>query len=228
MIRPVMFQDWETLTFIHWRYEIASIQRMLPEGLVVDSFDGSAWVGLVPFRVTNLRPPLAPALPWISHFPETNVRTYVRGPDGEPGIWFFTLEADRLAAVIGARTTFGLPYRWARMRVSENDGRAEYVSRRNPNTSIRVAIGTPIDASDRDVFLTARFRLYSLFLGRIAFADVEHEPWPLHSARIEVLHEDLMSWLGLPPAGEPLVHYSPAVHVRVGRIRFAAHRIARI
>jgi uncharacterized protein len=216
-LNPMMLQDWETVTFIHWRFEIAAIQRMLPAGLVVDPFDGSAWVGLVPFRVTNLR---FPALPWTVQFPETNVRTYVRAPDGESGVWFFTLEADRLAAVIGARATFGLRYRWARMSVDVQGERVEYVSRRNPHTSVRVAIGGRIEPTDLDMFLTARFRLYSRLFGRLAFADVEHEPWPLRSARIERLDEDLMNSLGLAVSGEPLVHYSPGVHTRVGRLRF--------
>jgi len=218
---PLMFQDWETLTFLHWRYDAAAVQRKLPRGLTVETFDGSAWVGLVPFCVSNLRPPLAPALPWVSFFPETNVRTYVRGPDGEPGIWFFTLEADRLGAVIAARSTYGLPYRWAKMRVDLDGRTIEYTSRRNPRTSIRIAIGDRVEPTDRDIFLTARFRLYSLLAGKLAYADVEHEPWPLRNARVERLDEDLMEWLGLPVAGEPLVHYSPGVHTRVGRIRFA-------
>ncbi len=216
-----MFQDWETLTFIHWRYDAPSMQRMLPPDLVVDTFDGSAWVGLVPFRVTNLRPPLAPAIPWASHFPETNVRTYVRGPDGEPGIWFFTLEADRLGAVIAARATFGLPYRWASMSVKLDRDRVEYSSRRNPHTSIRIAIGNAMRPTDREIFLTARFRLYSLLLDRLVYADVSHEPWPLREARIEHMDQDLMESLGLPVEGDPLVHYSPRVHTRVGPIRFA-------
>jgi uncharacterized protein YqjF (DUF2071 family) len=112
-----MFQSWRWLTFLHWRYEPGEIRRLLPKGLELDTFDGSAWVALTPFLLSGLRPPFVPALPWISHFPEMNVRTYVRGPAGEPGIWFFTLEADRLAAVVGARLGYGLPYRWADMHV---------------------------------------------------------------------------------------------------------------
>jgi uncharacterized protein YqjF (DUF2071 family) len=210
-----MFQDWETLTFLHWRYDIDAIHRLLPAGLQVDQFDGTAWVGLVPFRVTSLRPPGAPALAWLSHFPETNVRTYVRGPDGEPGVWFFTLEADRLVAVIGARASFGLPYHWAKMRVESNGNRVEYTSRRNPHTEIHIRIGDRIQPGDLEIFLTARFRLYSTLFGKLAYANVHHEPWPLFSASVEHLDEDLMSWLNLPVMGDPLVHYSPGVHTRV-------------
>ncbi len=215
-----MLQDWETVTFLHWRYDAPTLQRMLPRGLEVETYDGSAWVGLVPFRVTELRPTFAPALPWISHFPETNVRTYVRGPDSEPAVWFFTLEADRLAAVLGARLTFGLPYRWARMSVVLDRDKLAYESRRNPKTSIRVVIGERIEPSELEMFLTARFRLYSTLAGKLVYADVDHEPWPLFNARIERLEEDLMNWLKLPVSGDPLVHYSTGVHTRVGPIQF--------
>ncbi len=121
--RPVMLQSWRWLTFLHWRYEPETIRRLLPSQLTLDTFEDAAWVGLTPFLLRNLRPPRLPALPWISQFPETNVRTYVRGPDGERGVWFFTLEADRLAAVIGARSLYRLPYRWADMRVERRGGR---------------------------------------------------------------------------------------------------------
>src|SRR4051812_8969252 len=115
-----MYQGWERLTFLHWRYSPAAIAPLIPPSLELDTFDGEAWVGLTPFKVTGLRPPGLPALPWLSEFPEMNVRTYVRGPDGERGIWFFSLEASRLAAVAGARLTYRLPYRWARMRVNQH------------------------------------------------------------------------------------------------------------
>src|SRR5207253_428282 len=104
------YQTWKWLAFLHWRFDPQEVAKLLPAGLTLDTHDGAAWIGLTPFIVTGLRAPFVPALPWISHFPETNVRTYVRGPDGARGIWFFTLEAARLAAVMGARVTYGLPY----------------------------------------------------------------------------------------------------------------------
>ena len=109
--RPVMYQNWESLTFLHRPLPPEVVRRLLPQGLELDTYDGAAWIGLTPFLLTGLRPPRVSALPWISRFPEMNVRTYVRGPDGERGIWFFSLEADRLAAVVGARLSYGLPYR---------------------------------------------------------------------------------------------------------------------
>src|ERR1700760_1325769 len=106
--RPVMLQQWQNLTFLHWSYPAEQIARLLPADLAVDTFNGAAWVALTPFRLADLRLPGTPSIPWLSAFPETNVRTYVRGPGGERGVWFFTLEAARLAAVVGARLTYRL------------------------------------------------------------------------------------------------------------------------
>lgn len=219
-----MFQGWNSLTFLHWRYPPEVIRPLLPPRLQLDTFDGTAWVGLTPFIVTGLRPPGIPPLPWISRFPEMNVRTYVRGPDGEPGIWFFSLEADRLAAVVGARLSYGLPYRWARMRVRVRTGSVEYGSSRHfgpGDAHITIHPGAPICADELARFLTARFRLYTIVVGgRLAFAQVEHPRWPLATATISRLQQNVFEHSGLPIAtGEPLVHFSLGVHVRIGRLR---------
>lgn len=221
-----MFQRWQWLTFLHWRYEPETIRRILPRQVTLDTFDGSAWVGLTPFLLTGLRPPGAPALPWLSQFPETNVRTYVRGPDGEGGVWFFTLEADRFAAVAGARALYKLPYRWADMRVRRSGLITEYESRRrwpfgSAHTSIAIQRGEAIEAGDLDNFLTARYRLYTIFGKRLAFAQIEHAPWPLESARVLRLDQNLIEQSSVPRAlGEPLVHYSADLKVRIGGIEF--------
>jgi uncharacterized protein len=216
-----MFQGWTRLTFLHWRYRPELIRPLLPRELELDTFDDHAWIGLTPFFVTGLRPPAFPPLPWISAFPEMNVRTYVREPGGERGIWFFSLEADRLAAVAGARLSYGLPYRWACMRVKHRSGRVEYTSRRHLRQGYaRIAISaeTAIRPTDRELFLTARFRLYSRLFGRLCFAQVEHPPWPLESAVLLDLEQNVIQHSNLPaPDGDPLVHFSPGVHVRVGR-----------
>jgi uncharacterized protein YqjF (DUF2071 family) len=227
--RPVMLQNWRHLTFLHWPYTPAEIRRRVPGGLEVDTFGGAAWVGLTPFVLEDLRAPFLPALPWVSRFPEMNLRTYVRGPEGERGIWFFTLEADRLLAVLGARLTYGLPYHWAEMRVGVKDGALDYRSvRHGRRGSFKAAQarmllepGDEIGSTDLELFLTARFRLYTVLAGRLAFAQVEHEPWPLRDARLLSLEENVIAESGLPePVGKPLVHYSTGVHVRVGAPRF--------
>src|ERR1051325_7601239 len=100
-VRPaLMLQQWRLLTFLHWRFPAADVARLLPEGLTAQTFARTAWVGLVPFVMVGVRAPGVPPLPWLSRFPETNVRTYVRGPDGKPGIWFYSLDAARLPAVL--------------------------------------------------------------------------------------------------------------------------------
>jgi uncharacterized protein len=224
---PVMFQSWQRLTFLHWRYEPDEIRKLLPAEVTLDTFDGAAWVGLTPFKLTNLRPPFAPALPWLSRFPETNVRTYVVGPDGEPGVWFFTLECARLAAVLGARATFRLPYRWARMSVRTTGDRIEYRSQRHRRvekgrTDIAVEPGEPMRAGDFDNFLTARYRLYTVVRRRLGFADIEHAPWPLRHGRVVRLEQTLVEDSGVPrPDGGPTVHYSQNLDVRIGRIRWS-------
>jgi uncharacterized protein len=220
---PVMYQQWRRLTFLHWRYPADVLQVLLPAGLTVQTFDGSAWVGLVPFLMVGVRPPAVPALPWLSRFPETNVRTYVTGPDGRPGIWFFSLDATRLPAVLTARAGYGLPYFWSEMTVGVRGGRLGYRSRRRwpgpagARCDADVVPGGPVDAGPLEQFLTARFRLYSRFAGRLVAADAEHGPWPLRAGRVGRLDQNLVQAAGLPdPAGEPLVHVSPGVSVRIG------------
>jgi uncharacterized protein YqjF (DUF2071 family) len=153
-----------------------------------------------------------------------NVRTYVRGSDGERGIWFFSLEADRLAAVAAARISYGLPYRWAEMRVRDGSNDIEYSSRRHfgaGHADIKVHPGAPIRSNELERFLTARYRLYTKLAGRLAFAQVDHEAWPLHSAAILHLEQDVIEHSGAPaPAGTPLAHFSPGVYVRIGRPKF--------
>ena len=222
-----MLQRWRFLTFLHWPYEPETIRKLLAHDLALDTFNGAAWIGLTPFWLTDLRPPFFPALPWISHFPETNVRTYVRGPDGERGVWFFTLEAGRLGAVLGARSFYRLPYRWAKMRVKHTADRVEYQSTRKwpfgeAHTDIVVRPGEPMQAGEFDNFLTARYRLYTHLGKCLAFAQIEHEPWPLHSARLLELEQDVIQQSGVPPPeGRPTLHYSPDLTVRIGRPQLA-------
>jgi uncharacterized protein YqjF (DUF2071 family) len=234
--RPVMRQRWERLTFLHWAYEPDAVQALLPAGLEAESCGGAAWVSLVPFfmRVTTGRRGLG--VPWASHFPETNVRTYVRDAAGRPGIWFFSLDAARFGAVATARTTYRLPYFWSSMRLDEDvaavtttytcqrrwPGPGGAASRAAATSRVAVRPGERIAAADldaRDHFLTARFRLFSpVRAGAPRTARAWHRPWPLHRADLLDLDDALLSAAGLPaPGGHPLVHYSPGVDVRIGR-----------
>jgi uncharacterized protein len=221
-----MLHRWSTMTFLHWPYRPSVVQRFLPRGLEVESIDGQAWVGLLPFRMQDVRIPGLPAVPWVSQFPETNVRTYVRGPDGQSAIWFFSLEAARLPAVLAARATYGLRYFWADMSVDQDGRRVRYQSRRRwPGPSgaacrAVVEVEDPIDVdelAELDHFLTARYLLYTVVAGRLVYARAEHPPWPLTRARVVDLEENLVQTTGLPaPDHQPLVHHSPGVSVRIG------------
>jgi uncharacterized protein YqjF (DUF2071 family) len=218
----VMRQSWLDVSFLHWRYNPAVVRPLVPRGLDLDLYDGAAWVGLVPFSITDLTLPRAPAVPYLSNFPETNVRTYARDRAGNNGVWFFSLDAARLLAVLGARAAYGLPYFWSRMRVESNRKNVRYTSRRfhapNAESNIEVAIGDPIlRPTGLDLFLTMRFRLYAQRLGTIWKADIAHAPWPLHEARVTRLNQTLIQATGLSkPEGEPLLHYAPRVDVTVG------------
>jgi uncharacterized protein len=219
-----MRMRWADLTFLHWRYRPEEVQRLLPRGLEVERFDGSAWVGLVPFVMT-VRAARGPAVPWASFFPETNVRTYVRGPDGRTGIWFFSLDAARLGAVLVARAWYGLPYMWSRMDVRPAEGTARYRCVRRwpeagPASAVDVTIGDPVaraDVTELEEFLTARFLLYSAARGRLAAAPAHHAPWPLRRVAEVRVRDQLVEASGLPtPRGLPLALYSPGVDVEVG------------
>jgi len=217
----VMYQNWCDLTFLHWRYPLDVVRQHVPPPLEVEDFEGTAWIGITPFFLRGLRPPGFPSLPWISNFPETNCRTYVRGPDGHSGIWFFSLDAARLAAVAGARVTYGLPYAWSRMEVTRSGSQIVYHSARTgplptASTDIIVEPGATIEAQPLERFLTARFRLYSFVLGQLVSATVEHEPWPLQTTRAVKLVQTILPAAGLPdPQESAHVMFSRGVHVRI-------------
>ena len=220
--RAVMTNRWRWLTYLHWPFDPAVVQALLPAGLRVDTFEGRAWVGLIPFQMQVAVPGLPPA-PYLSTFPETNVRTYVVGPDGRPGVWFFSLDAARLPAVAVARGWFGLPYRWAAMRIDGEGRRVRYASVRRESQDatcrIEVEVGDPIppgEVSDLDHFLVSRWRLYSVWRGSLVLGRIDHAPWSLRAAELVGLRQDVLAAAGLPePAGDPLVRYAPGVDVRI-------------
>jgi uncharacterized protein YqjF (DUF2071 family) len=228
--RPVMYHRWERLTFLHWAYDPKVVQQLLPRSLTVETFDGLAWVGLVPFYM-RINAPGIPRLPWISHFCETNVRTYARDELGHSGVWFFSLDAERFPAVTTARLGFRLPYMWSRMRLHESGNITTYTTRRRwpragVRSRVRVEIGEPFavdELTDRDHFLTARWTLFSVANPSGSwrrYANAQHDAWtlgPMRRATVLELDDQLVTDAGLPaPKGDPLVHYSPGVDVRIG------------
>jgi uncharacterized protein YqjF (DUF2071 family) len=225
--RAVMVQQWQDLAYIHWRYPIEEIQALLPAGVEVDSFDGSAWVGLIPFSMRNIGLPRLPAVPYFGSFPEVNVRTYVRR-NGVPGVWFFSLDVNRFLPALVARVSYFLPYCWGKASNKRTNTTLETeVRRRWPSrasTSIRVSIGDPIESpDDLSVFLSARWGLYSRGIGKgVRYAPVDHERWPLWTATLESLNDTLLIAAGLSaPVGDPHVMFSPGVSVRIGLPRRA-------
>ena len=217
--KPVTYQRWGSLTFLHWAFDPSVIQRRLPAGFEVDTFDGAAYVSMTPFvmtfRLTGL-----PPIPGIRRFPETNVRTYVRGPDGQDGIWFFSLEASSLPLVLGARALYGVPYVWAAMSV-DVASTVRYRSRRRTGRpaghDITVAPGEPCEGTELDHWLSGRWRGWTRVAGRYCTVPAEHPPWPLYEATVVHLEESLLDAHGLPrPAEPPLARYSPGTDARLG------------
>jgi len=220
-----MLHRWDRITFLHWAYEPTEVQRLLPTGLEVETFDDKAWVGLIPFFM-EVRPAWGWRVPWLLEFPETNVRTYVRGPDGDTGVWFFSLDATRLAAVITARSTYRVPYFWSKMAVARSGRIMDYstVRRwpgpRHARSGVQIKIGDPIAPSEVTSFenyLTARFTLFGTWGSRLLKARAAHPVWNLHRAEARLYEDELVRAAGLPqPQGPPLTLWSPGTDVRVG------------
>jgi hypothetical protein len=220
---PALRAGWLTQTFVHWPYPAELVQRLVPDGLVVDTYDDAAWVSLTAFVMADLRPSVLPAaVPGLPPFPQTNLRTYVRRRGGRDGLWFLSLEAGCSAML--AACAVGAPYHLGRLSVSQRDGVVTYTgSRRRTGSTYRLTVrpGDPIAPAHRDVWLTSRWRAFTKRLGVIWETPVEHMPFPLRSARVEALEETLTRAVGLPPPGtEPLVHFCDGVH----RVRLGASR----
>ena len=223
--RAMLRQRWRDVSFLHWPFDPPVVQALLPAAMRVDTFDGAAWVSLTPFSAEATRPLGVPPAPGLSWFPETNLRTYVIGPDGRDGLWFFTLEADSLATVVPARGLLGVPYRWAAMSVERQHQPQQrtYRSRRRLGTrhvSHRIVVRPTALTSTGDAlsgWLTGRWRAWTRIAGRFATVPAQHEPWPLNSAELVELDENLMAASGLRrPDEPPTVHFSPGVDVRLG------------
>lgn len=212
----IMKQTWVDLLFAHWRVSPAELRPRIPRELELDEFDGSAWLGIAPFRVEGLHPRLMPPLPFGSDFPELNVRTYVRRDD-KPGVFFFSLDAGSRLAVEAARALYRLPYHkaamshgregeWIRFRSRRLErGGAEFAARFRP-----VSEGLEAKAGTLEHFLVERYCLYTGALGpRIFRVDIHHPPWQLMRAEAEITVNTMASAAGLTlPADAPILHFS--------------------
>lgn len=226
--RRILEQFWADLTFIHWRVDAAAVAPLLPPGIIPDIFDGSSWVGLIPFRMASTAVLGGPRIPYFGSFTEVNVRLYAVDEQGRRGVVFASLEASRLAAVLGARVGFGLPYFWADATAARHGDEFAYRSERRASARgvsrpgshvISRNLGVPVVDDPLADFLTARWRLFGERGSRTVMMPNQHGKWPLFTAKIEHLHDDLVAAAGLPGITdrEPdSVLFSPGVLTRFG------------
>lgn len=231
--RVVQRPGWHELTFLHWRVPASALRPLVPPSLEIDTFEGDAFIGLVPFTMTKVRPWWSPPLPGINNFHETNVRTYVHHQGANPGVWFFSLDAASLPAVLAARWLWRLPYHHARMTLERDDAGLRYASERKrpgplPGTC-RVAcrpLGEPAASPPGTLehFLAERYLLYTVSRsGALHRGAVHHTPYPLQRAELTGCDETLISAAGITrPPDAPLAHYASGVSVEI----FALSRVA--
>jgi uncharacterized protein YqjF (DUF2071 family) len=212
----VMTQTWHDLLFAHWPVDPAPIRARLPHTFELDLFDGQAWIGVVPFRMTNVAPRGVPSMPWVSAFSELNVRTYVQ-VGGRPGVYFFSLDAESRFAVRAARALLNLPYWSARMKVSLRGDEVEYHSRRRsqPSTEFTATYapaGSTFNAAagTLEYFLTERYCLYHQDRAGAPYRlEIHHPPWSLQIAEAIVRTNTLAEANGLSFVGAPaLLHFA--------------------
>ncbi len=220
--------EWRNLLFMHWPVPSESMRPLIPPSLDLETFDGTAWIGLVPFEMTGIRRRGLPAIPGTSAFPELNVRTYVTH-DKKPGVWFFSLDAAHRLAVWTARRCFHLPYFRAEMNVSRETNRILYSSRRThrgaPSATFAAdyePFGEPFRAvpGSFDHWLTARYCLYSADATGTTFrGEIDHAPWSLQAARADIHESTLTDWLGFSlPDSKPVLHFAKYIDVRAWTI----------
>jgi uncharacterized protein YqjF (DUF2071 family) len=224
-----MAMRWHDLLFMHWPVPVETLRPLVPPALEIETFDATAWIGVVPFRMTGVRPRFTPAFPGLSRFPELNVRTYVTH-GGRPGVWFFSLDAANRLAVWTARGTFHLPYFFARMSAVERGDwicyRSERIQGGAPSAKFagryRPAGEVFHAASGRiDHWLTERYCLYAVdHANRLYRGEIHHRPWPLHHAEAEVECNTMTEPLGVRLHGaKPLLHFARRLDVVAWRLR---------
>jgi len=213
----VMAQTWHDLLFAHWKVSAAALRPLVPEPLSIDTFDGSAWLAVVPFRMSSVRLRGMPALPRLSAFPELNVRTYVIY-GGKPGVWFFSLDAGNPLAVSIARAWFHLPYFRARMSCEEHENSIAYASQRTHTGAPAAALeghyrpaGSIFfpQGGSLEHFLTERYCLYAADRGgHLIRGDIHHPPWLLQVAEAEFKRNTMAEPLGISLGPQPLLHFA--------------------
>jgi uncharacterized protein YqjF (DUF2071 family) len=220
----VMAQSWHDLLFAHWPVDAAVLWPLLPSQLQVDTFEGQAWLAVVPFRMTGVRLRGTPAMPWLSAFPELNVRTYVT-TGGKPGVWFFSLDAANSLAVAIARAWFRLPYFRARMSCEDREGWIHYQSERTHRGASAAALKgryRPLDESfcphrgTLEYFLTERYCLYTIDgRGQVIRGEIHHPAWSLQRGEAEIEQNSMTESLGIALQPRPVLHFARRQNVFV-------------
>jgi len=219
----VMHQRWEQLLFLHWRWGVKEIQQTLPPGLFVDTFEGDAWLAIVPFFMRAIRPRFCPAVPGISDFLEMNVRTYVHDEQGRPGVWFYSLDCNQPLAVWTARTFFHLPYQHARMQAAINGDEIDYTCQRRGEANasrFRYHLQPQTHLAEPgslEFFLAERYLLFSKSPRGIRCGQVHHTPYPLANVNLETWNSEPLLQAGFADPKRPPDHVigSPRVNVHV-------------
>lgn len=221
----VMKQQWANLLFLHGRMKAEDLQKRLPKGLWIDTFENDAWVGIVPFFMNRIRPCYLPPVPGISWFLELNVRTYVHDDAGNPGVWFFSLDCNQALAVSLAQKFFHLPYEHARMQSSQQDGLIDYTCQRDGEIDIAhfryepCREGKEAIAGTLEHFLLERYRLFSANeAGEIFTGDVHHAPYRFQQAHCEIMSPLPALWDGLELSIESVLS-AETVNVEVFPLR---------
>lgn len=236
----IMNQVWANLLFAHWSVDVVLMRRLVPADLELDLFEGKAYLGVVPFEMKEVSPRFVPSMPWISWFPELNVRTYVRHK-GRAGVYFFSLDAGNPLAVYLACQLYHLPYYNAEMRCEQQGEKFVYTSKRKmAQRNSRSAPGASprVDEYQLDVtywpcgpvylsrpgtldsFLTERYCLFTTRGGNVYCGEIHHRPWPLQPAKAEWRANTMSTPLGFELPGEPVLHF-------VGKIETLEWAIAR-
>ena len=225
---PIMHQTWGKLLFMHWPLDAALLRPLIPKQLEIDTFDGSAWIGVIPFTMWGIRAAFLPPIPGTSAFHELNVRTYVH-LNGVPGVWFFSLDAASKLAVWGARKFYHLPYFFAHMSLDQIGTTISYSSHRRDDhgppaeLQARWSIGEPLLISipgSLEFFLTERYCLYSENNGEVYRARIHHQPWPLQNATLSSLYSTMIESLGVPtPSANAHLRYAEEISVEIWPLR---------